>query len=160
MSKTLPLILVLLLSLGAFAQTTTTYNLAAINNSTAIARRFSIEVSDGTNMAVINWLQQGSTSACATQTAPFFGFVFVTLPTQPESPCIPLKTAASSFTRVTNTSGTFTLSGSWAADDANNVPYTATYSGVGTYAMKCGGGRGGGCHEVYTLTGFTLAVTE
>jgi hypothetical protein len=87
MRKTLPL-LVLLMSTALFAQTTTTYSVAAQDSGVYSTpfRAFSIPLS---NAAEVNWLEVGANTACSGQTVPPVGFIFLTL-NGVELPCIPL----------------------------------------------------------------------
>lgn len=146
MNKTLPL-LVLLMSTALFAQTTTTYTVAAPTSGVYSSpfRAFSIPLSNG---AEVNWLEVGANTACAGQKLPPVGFIFLTV-NGVAQPCIPLTGSPSDVV------------GSFAGVDVNNNPTSGTYSFTITKAYRCSGGRGGGgCHTVFTITSGTVRVTK
>lgn len=140
-------VITLLLAIAASAQTTTTYTVT--NPVSGVYgtpfRAFSIPLSDG---AEVNWLEAGANTSCGGQTTPAVGFIFVTLPGQAESPCAPLIGSPSANV------------GSFQGVDANGTPFSGSYSFTITTAYKCSGGRGGGCHTVFTIQSGTVTVTE
>lgn len=149
MKKIALLLLLLAMSLPMFAQSSTTYTLAAPNSGVwgGYLRAFGVKFADDSGATLtLNWIQDAG--ACSGQQPPFVGFVFATLPGQPQMPCTPLQ------------AGSGNNYGSFAGTDADGVPFTATYSLVITTAHKCSGGRDGGCHTVFTITSGTVTVTE
>ena len=105
---------------------------------------FSIPLSNG---AQVNWLEVGSNTSCPSQSSARVGFIFLTLSGQTESPCAPLVGAPSA------------TSGDFQGVDARGRSFTGTYTFVITTAYKCGGGRGGGCHTVFTIQSGTVTIT-
>jgi len=140
-------VITLLLGTAAYAQTTTTYTVT--NRVSGVYstpfRAFSIPLSDG---AEVNWLEVGANTSCAGQTTSRVGFIFITLPGQAKSPCASLTDSPSANV------------GSFQGVDANGTPFTGSYSFTITTAYKCSGGRGGGCHTVFTIQSGTVTVTE
>ncbi len=146
MQSKLPLA-ILLMSLASFAQTTNTYTVAASVSGVYSTpfRAFSIPLTQG---AEVNWIEVGPNTACSGQTLPAVGFIFLTLPTGGALPCASLTGSPSP------TQGSFT------GVDNNGVPYSGTYSFTMTEAYKCSGGRGGGCHMVFTITGGQVTINQ
>lgn len=152
MCKTLPL-LVLLLSLGAFAQTTTTYTVSAPTSgvNTTPFRAFSIPLDPS---AEINWLEVGVNTSCDGQTASRLGFIFLTMDGA-AFPCASLVDDPVTGGSPSSTGGNF------AGVDNNGVHFTGTYSFVITTTYRCSGGRGGGgCHSVFTIKSGSVTVTR
>jgi hypothetical protein len=144
------LVLLLLLSLSAFAQTTT-YTVTYPSSgtwSTAPYRFFNIPFSEGARIDQLEISSGVYHAACANQTTPPLGFIFITLPGQTQSPCAPLTGAPGP------NYGTF------AGVDAYGIAFTGSYSLTISTARKCSGGRLGGCHTVYTITAGTLTITQ
>ena len=143
MTKVVRLAVISLIALvgSAFAQT---YTVTADNSGVYSTpfRAFSIALSDG---ALVNWLEVGVNTACANQPTQAVGFIYLTLPGQAESPCASLVVDPVDGAPSNNY-------GHFVGVDANGAHFTGVYkfSSI-TTTYKCSGGRGGGCHTVFTI---------
>jgi hypothetical protein len=147
MKRVLPLfVLALLVSLAAFAQTTTTHT---VTNSVSGVystpfRAFSVPLTNG---AEVNWLEVGPNTACYGQTSPAVGFIFLSF-AGVAIPCAPL------------TGSPTPTVGSFQGVDANGKAFSGNYSFTITTQYRCSGGRGGGCHTVFTISSGAITVRE
>ena len=147
MTRVLPLcVLALLVSSAAFAQTTTTYTVTSPVSGVYSTpfRAFSIPL---TNDAQVSWLEVGANTACSGQTSPAVGFIFLTFGGV-AMPCAPL------------TGSPTPTVGSFQGVDANGTPFSGTYSFTITTQYRCSGGRGGGCHTVFTISSGQVTMRE
>jgi hypothetical protein len=150
MNRMLPLfVLALLVSSAAFAQTTTTYTVTSPVSGVDSTpfRAFSLPLTNGANGAEVNWLEVGANTACYGQTSPAVGFIFLGVGGV-AMPCAPL-----------TGSPTATV-GSFQGVDANGQPFSGSYSFTITTKYRCSGGRGGGCHTVFTISSGQVTMRE
>lgn len=139
-------VLALLVCPAAFAQTTTTYTVTSPVSGVYSTpfRAFSIPL---TNDAQVSWLEVGANTACSGQTSPAVGFIFLTFGGV-AMPCAPL------------TGSPTPTVGSFQGVDANGTPFSGTYSFTITTQYRCSGGRGGGCHTVFTISSGQVTMRE
>jgi len=148
------MLLILAMSLPLFAQTTTTYQ---ITNSTSQGkvsspwRAFNIPLTEG---AQVNWLEVGASTACTGQSAPFLGFVFLSMVDNGQT-CLPLTVSTFSGSSpgvvysgrlyCAGSSYPVQLDISFSGYDSTNLPVSGTASLHISYYYSSA--RYGGCYE-------------
>ncbi|SRR5579871_513640 len=144
---------ILLLSLSAVAQTTTTYNVVTPYGGGVVTtpyRVFSINLSDDNGIAAqIPWLEVGANTSCDNPTSPRLGFLFINSPAPSitESQCATVLTAA-------DNSVTFTVS------DDNGNPVSGSFTWTQHAACHRTSGRVSRTVCSYVTDSGTLTLTE
>ena len=139
----LPL-LPLLLSLGAFAQTTTSYPVTGGSGSVTSPTRISF----GTPLGSYQFFESGYNTSCGGQTTPALGFVLLNGGSFGQGVCAPVTT------QPVGSCGN--IYSEFYGVDTNGVSFTGTLS----LTITCKYVRARYSKTVYTVTGGTLTVTE
>ncbi len=139
----LPL-LFLLLSLGAFAQTTTSYPVTGGSGSVTSPTRISF----GTLFGAYQFLESGFNTGCGGQATPPLGFVLLNGGEFGQGVCAPVTT------QPVGSCGT--IYAEFYGVNANGVPFTGTVS----LTTACKFVRARYSKTVYTVTAGTLTITE
>ena len=148
----LPVVL-LVLSVPMFAQSSTTYNVVqpyASGRATTPTRIFYVGLNQG---ASISWLELGQGTACSGQTSPPLGFIFIKL----QSGALPCaRVMASSNGSCGLVSATFR------GADNNGLALSGTVNLISVCHYRRGGGGkgGGGAGTYYTITSGSLTIIQ
>lgn len=144
MKKLATPLLFLLLSLGAFAQTTTSYPVTGGSGSVTSPTRISF----GTSIGSYQFFESGYNTGCGGQTTPALGFVLLNGGNFGQGVCAPV------MTQPVGSCGN--VSAQFYGIDANGASFTGTLS----LTVSCKSVRARYSKTVYTVTGGTLTITE